>query len=243
MKILVLGKNGMAGQTIYKYLKQQEYDVYGTTRETFIAIEEDLDDKYNLKYYDVVINCIGILNHEKDTEKLIKINALFPHYLENLSTEYDFQLIHISTDCYMDNTSYGHSKWLGELHKSLTIRTSIIGHDNNKRGTGLLNWLLNQRDINGYTNHLWCGITTLELAKVIEKCLGSKLVDIVEVTNGKAISKHDLCELINEEYKLKINITPTETEQTIDKRLELKHNFDIPSYKTMIQEMKEFNKE
>ena len=38
MKILVLGKRGMLGQTIYKYFKQRGYDVKGTTSERYLAM-------------------------------------------------------------------------------------------------------------------------------------------------------------------------------------------------------------
>jgi len=242
VKILLLGKDGMAGQTVYRYLKEHNYDIKGLSRKEFNATEDKLCDKEQLEQYDYVINCIGLLNHETDTKKLILVNALLPHILEEYSKEYNFKLIHISTDCYLDNTAYGHSKWLGELNNSLTIRTSIIGHDNIKRGTGLLNWVINQQGVvNGYLNHIWYGITTLELAKVIDKCIELELTGIVEATNGTPITKNRLLELIKKEYELDIDIKGIYTEETTIKELQKDIDFNIPTYEQMIHEMRLFN--
>lgn len=236
MRILVLGGNGMFGQVLYRYLKQKDYNVDKTIREYFDAEKDLLEEKYDLSKYDFIINCIGILNHEKDIKKLILVNALFPHKLEDLSKEYNFKLIHISTDCYKDDTMYGHSKWLGELKDSLTLRTSIIGHDNYKVGTGLLNWFLKQKECQGYSEMYWNGITTLELSKVVEKCFKLDLKGIYNATNGESISKYELLCLINKIYNLNIVITPNDKKQH-DKTLVKNYEFNIPSYEEMIKEM------
>lgn len=243
MNILILGKNGMLGQTLNKYLINKGYNVEGTDRESFNALKDNLEDKYNLNNYDYVINCIGLLNHEKNTKKLIWINSLFPHRLDYLSKQFNFKLIHISTDCYLDNTIYGHSKWLGELRDSnnITLRTSIIGLDQNKQGTGLFNWFIKQNKVYGYLNCIWYGITTLELSKVIEKCFYKNLSGIIEVTNGKGISKYRLLKLINKVYNLKIKVTPIFFKDGINKKLHRDIDFNIPSYKEMIIEMRRFD--
>ena len=243
-KILLLGKNGMAGQTIYKYVKKQSYDIVGLDSYDFNVLFNDLNEVVDLNEYYVVINCIGLLNHETDVKKLILVNSLFPQELEELSDYYDFKLIHISTDCYLDNTPYGHSKWLGELKDSLTLRTSIIGHDNYKKGTGLLNWFLDQKGIvRGYKNHIWYGITTLELAKVMEKSIEMDLKGIIEVTNGEPISKYALLKLIKDEYKLDTKLEGIYLDQYVIKELNKDIDFDIPFYDDMIHEMRLFNEE
>jgi dTDP-4-dehydrorhamnose reductase len=239
MKILVLGKNGMLGQTVYKYLKDK-YIIDGTDRKTFDVLKDELENKYDLNKYDYVINCIGILNHETDRIKLITVNALFPNKLEQLAKEYDFKLIHISTDCYQDDTAYGKSKWLGELKDSLTLRTSIIGHDTNKKGTGLLNWFLTQQECSGYSQTYWSGITTLELAKTIEKCFKLSLKGIYNVTNGTPISKYDLLILIKDVYNLNIKVVPNDS-IIANKVLNKDYEFNIPSYEVMIKEMYDEN--
>lgn len=242
MNILVLGKNGMLGQTLYEYLKRNKYNVDGTDIDSFDVCKDSLEEKYDLSKYDYVINCIGLLNHESNITKLIMINSLFPHRLDYLSKQFNFKLIHISTDCYLDNTAYGHSKWLGELKNSdnLTLRTSIIGYDKYKMGTGLFNWFVNQKQANGYLNHIWYGVTTLELSKVIEKTFNLELKGIIEVTNGKGISKYKLLKMINNIYNLKIKLNPVIKSKIVIKRLNKGHDFNIPSYKRMIIEMRRF---
>lgn len=250
MKILVLGKNGMLGQTVYKYLSNK-YDVVGTTREDFNVLEDVLEDTINLEDYDLVVNCIGLLHNEKDINKLRAVNTEFPKLLEELSNKYNFKLIHISTDCVFSGEKgsytvddipdakepYGITKAQGEV--DLTLRTSIIGHDDFKKGIGLLNWFLEQEECNGYKETYWSGVTTLELAKVIEKCALIDLKGILQVTNGEKISKYDLLNLIKEVYSLN-TIIHEDYSKANDKSLVPNYDFNIPSYKQMIKEMKDF---
>lgn len=245
MRILVLGSKGMLGQTVVKYLSNKGHDVRGLNRSEFDALKQPLELVVDLKKFDYVINCIGLLNHENNIRQLIWTNSLLPHVLDALSKEYNFKLIHISTDCYLDNTPYGHSKWLGELRNSdnLTLRTSIIGKDKYKQGTGLFNWFVSQKSVNGYLNHIWYGVTTLELAKAIEKCIENDLKGIIEVTNGEGISKFNLLELIRDEYKLDIEIIPAIIGEGQNKVLHKDYDFNIPSYKDMIREMREFDED
>ena len=71
-------------------------------------------------------------------------------------------------------TFYDRSKALGELenNKDLTFRNSIIGPDLNKNGIGLFNWFMKQEgQIYGFTKAIWTGVTTLTLAKAMERCV------------------------------------------------------------------------
>ncbi|MDO8660231.1 MAG: sugar nucleotide-binding protein, partial [Candidatus Parcubacteria bacterium] len=86
-KILVLGKTGMLGSMVYKYLNQSsKHTVVATTREQLdvdkFFVKQD-DFSYLLDF-DYIINCIGIIKpYCKDTNpigkrKAILVNALFP---------------------------------------------------------------------------------------------------------------------------------------------------------------------
>jgi len=96
------------------------------------------------------------------------------------------KIIQISTDCVFSgkdggykedsfrdgDTIYARTKALGEINnnKDLTIRTSIIGPDINEDGIGLFHWFMKQSGtIYGFRNAYWTGVTTIELAKGIEK--------------------------------------------------------------------------
>ena len=65
--------------------------------------------------------------------------------------------------------------FLGEIsNNSITLRTSFIGKE---LGTNraLLNWFLSQKGkIKGYRNAIYSGLTTLEVAKVLDKYVNTK---------------------------------------------------------------------
>lgn len=267
MKILVLGKTGMLGNVVYNYFKDLNEDVIGTSRnkeDIYYDAYENQEGIVNIirKYRpNVIINCIGILNKEAEDNKClaIKVNSLLPHYIDSLSDKYNFKLIHISTDCVFEGTKgnytetdiadatsfYGRSKAMGEIvnNKNVTLRTSIIGPDNNKEGIGLFEWFINQEgEINGYKNVLWTGVTTIELAKVIETVIKNNIVGLQHVVNNEIISKYDLLKLISKVFNKEIKINEEVNNKSAKTLIRTNKSFDyeIPSYEKMIKEMKEW---
>lgn len=232
-KILVIGINGMAGHVIFKYLQEKNTNnVFGVARNikpTENIFNLDVSDTValikiiNCYNFDFIINCIGILNKDAEDhpEKAIWFNSYFPHFLESLTKGTNSKVISISTDCVFSGKNgnyietdkkdgegfYAVSKALGEIvnDKDLTIRTSIIGPELKKNGIGLFNWVLNQTgEINGYTNAYWSGISTLELARFINKIInGSNFpVGLIHLTNNVKINKYDLLQIIKEVFEL-----------------------------------------
>jgi dTDP-4-dehydrorhamnose reductase len=209
--------------------------------------------------YDTIINCIGILNQfaEEDHEMAVYLNSYFPHLLVSLTKDTTTQIIHMSTDCvfsgkkggYIESdfpdgeTFYDRTKALGEINddKNLTLRNSIIGPDTNKNGIGLFNWFMQQEDkLKGYTNAKWTGLTTLELAKIMEKAAIEKTSGLINMVHKESISKFDLLQLFNKHLRNNaVTIEPFEGFVT-DKSL-VRTNFNIeyevPDYETMISEM------
>ena len=138
MKFLVLGCNGMAGHMISLYLQERGHEVLGFDRREsryVKSIAGDARDTENLKKlvltgkFNSVINCIGVLNQfaEKDKALAVFLNSYLPHYLAEVTSGTDTQVIHMSTDCvfsgkrgnYTENdfrdgeTFYDRSKALG----------------------------------------------------------------------------------------------------------------------------------
>ena len=120
---------------------------------------------------------------------------------------------------------YGLSKYLGELkyEHTLTVRTSIIGPELNGNASFLC-WFLSNEDgstVNGYSNHMWNGITTYYWAK-----FSINLIENWSEYNKRTIlasnclSKYDMCEIFNKVYQRNIIVKPFETEQSLDKCLE-----------------------
>lgn len=272
MRIIVFGANGMAGHMVALYLQEQGHEVTGFVKrknDMFLCIEGNAMDTKLVKEilaggggeynYDIIINCIGILNKAVDAKLAegIYINSVLPHLLEECVSGTKTRVIHISSDCvfsgntghYRENSHpdaesyYGRTKALGELGdgNNLTIRTSIVGPELKKDGIGLFHWFMSQTGfVNGFTEVIWSGVTTLELAKAIDSAMKQGLTGLYHLVNNTVISKYELLCLFNRylnENRTVIhqNGSFINDKSLEDTRLELQHK--IPSYEVMVQEL------
>ncbi len=198
---------------------------------------------------EVVINCIGIIKHlplAKNHLSSIEINALFPHKLANLCEIANARLIQVSTDCVFTGEKgnytetdrsdaddvYGKTKFLGEVEYShaLTLRTSIIGHEL-QSNIALVDWFLSQSGVvKGYSNAIYTGLTTYELAEMIIKVVfrDTKLTGVYHVASNK-ISKYDLLQLIAATYKKRIDLQQ-EHDFSIDRSLVAERLYKATGY-------------
>ncbi|MCM1082965.1 MAG: sugar nucleotide-binding protein [Clostridium sp.] len=270
MKFLILGSSGMAGHVISIYLKEQGHEVTGFCRRHCSYINFVHGDVRDLKHvkniidagqYDAIINAVGILNQfaESDSEAAVFLNSYLPHYLSKITLNTKTQIIQISTDCVFSGTSgpytetsfcdgtttYDRTKALGKLrdNKNLTLRQSIIGPDLSPNGIGLLNWFMQQSEINGYTNAIWTGVTSLQLGKIIEAAVIKKIHGLIHMVPNTNISKYDLLQLLNHHLLHDTVIIHPYDEFKSDKTLiRTNHNFDytVPDYETMIIELSEW---
>jgi dTDP-4-dehydrorhamnose reductase len=270
MKILVLGATGMAGHVISLYLYERGFDITTLSRSSFPYcknIKGDVFETVKLENiliegkYDVVINCIGILNNEANNRKnmAIFLNSYLPHFISKIIEEKNTKLIHMSTDCvfsgktgpYLEDSHcdgksiYDRTKALGEIndYKNLTFRNSIIGPDLKENGIGLFNWFMKQEgDIRGFTSAIWTGVTTLTLAKAMEKAIEQNLCGLYHLVNNESISKYDLLCLFKKYFKKDIYIKKYD-DFKIDKTLintRKDFQFEVPTYEQMVVEMKEW---
>ena len=270
-KVLIIGSKGMAGHIIKEYLKENNHDVYSTCRINSKSLlekkeynldvfnKEDLNNIFKNVKPEFVINCVGILNQyaEENPDIAIYVNGYFPHYLDRLSVEYSYKLIHITTDCVFSgkkgnyteddfrdaDSYYGRSKAIGEVNndRTLTFRTSIVGPDINENGIGLFNWFMKQKgEISGYSNVFWSGVTTLELAKAIEASFKQNITGLNHLVNNEKISKFELLKLF-EKHMNKNDVEIKEySDYYSDKSLmKTKNNFsyEVKSYEKMVEEM------
>lgn len=268
MKFLVIGCNGMAGHMISLYLKEHGHNVAGFARSESRYVRTETGDAFDLSRvkdvidkgkYDTVINCIGLLNQfaEKNHADAAFMNAFFPHYLAKITDGTDTQVIHMSTDCVFSGktgaytedalrdgtTFYDRSKALGELedNKNLTLRQSIVGPDIKAKGIGLLNWFMQQSgEVNGYTEAMWTGQTTLQLAKTMELAAEKRAYGLYNMVPDYNISKFDLLKLFNHYLRNDEIVIHAVHGVKADKTLiRTRFDFDyrIPSYDTMICEL------
>jgi len=271
MKLLILGATGMAGHTLSIYLKEVGHDVTAFSRRKFDYcnhIKGDVTDFPFLNYviedgnYDAIINAVGILNKDAEDNKSVAVllNSYLPHYLSEVTQDIKTKVIHMSTDCVFSGqvgnytedsfkdgqTFYDQSKGLGEINnnKDLTIRTSIIGPDMSEEGIGLLNWFMKQeRQVNGFTQAIWTGVTTLTLAQAMNKALEEDLTGLYHLVNNEKINKFELLTLFNKHIKdqpvtISASDTPMPDKSLINTRNDF--SFMVPSYEQMIIEMKEW---
>lgn len=137
-----------------------------------------------------VVNAVGIIKQRtasRNSLPSLEVNAVFPHRLRLLCQEIGARMVHISTDCVFNGRRgnyteqdpadaddlYGLSKYLGEVSAKpcLTLRTSIIGLELSHKQS-LIEWFLSQTGtIKGFTNALYTGLTTIEMARVIEMAI------------------------------------------------------------------------
>ncbi len=270
MKVLILGSTGMLGHIVSNYLtKSSNYNVFNLSRRSIgqkNSIVCDINDLAEFEKHinklspDIIINCIGLLINDatKNIEYAEYINSYFPKFLIKISNK-KFRVIHISTDCVFKgdkgsyneysikdaSDGYGLTKSNGEfdLPGHLTIRTSIIGPDLKKNGSGLFQWIMNQvGEVKGYVNVKWTGVTTIELSKAIDFAIINSIDGIWNLTNQEIISKFQLLKMIIESFDLtKVKLIQDSTYVSNKSLVSVRDiKYKVPSYKDMIEEMKEY---
>lgn len=177
---------------------------------------------------DVVINCVGLVKQLADANdplQAVPINTLLPHRLAALCQATSARLVHISTDCVFSGSKgnyletdfpdaydlYGRSKLLGEVDypHTITLRTSIIGHELSGHRS-LVNWFLAQQGaVKGFTRAVFSGLPTVELATVVRDVVlpHQELHGLYHIAS-KPINKFDLLQLVAKAYGKSIEINP-----------------------------------
>jgi dTDP-4-dehydrorhamnose reductase len=209
----------------------------------------------------VVVNAVGIVKQRadaKDSIQSIEINALLPHRLEVLCGSIGARLIHLSTDCVFSGRTgnyseasppdpqdlYGRSKLLGEVggRGCLTLRTSMIGPEL-QRKTGLLEWLLAQNGtVKGYRSAVFSGFTTLELSRIIERvAVAFPEAHGVYHVASEPINKCELLKMIKRALDLKVEVVPDDAvkcDRSLDSsRFRAEFGYTLPTWDQMIQEL------
>ena len=211
---------------------------------------------------DVVVNAVGIVKQlpsSKDTIRTLTVNSIFPHRLNELTTEFGFRLFCISTDCVFDGIKgnfseselpnatdlYGKSKNLGEVasENSITLRTSIIGREL-RTSHSLVEWFLANKgkSVKGFANAIYSGFPTIVLADIIRSLIFEhpKLNGLYHVASDP-INKYDLLKLLNKAYGANIEIERDE-DFKIDRSLDSTKfrnltGFIPASWEVMIEQM------
>lgn len=256
MKILILGHNGMLGHMVKRYMISMGFKIETINEKwpssSFIEYVKNSDSNF-------LINCIGSIPQKKPSwEQYKSVNILLPLFL---SENFCGRIVHPTTDCefsgnlkfehfYSKNDTkdatddYGISKshisyLLSSKPNVKQIRTSIIGPEINSKKVSLMEWFFKQeKSLNGYINHYWNGITTLEWSK---QCLNlinnwENYENVIQLGTN-CINKFELLNIINRKFFMYKDIIPT---NSIYSNKCLKSDFTLETIETQIIELKNF---
>lgn len=240
MRILVIGRDGMLARAMRRVLVLHGHAVRAVGRQEhdILAPGEPLD----LRDIDAVVNCAGLTNRRLSgadaAPRAFLANSLFPRVLADRCEALAIPMIHISTDCAFSGKHgnrvesdeadaedlYGRSKVLGEPRNAMVLRTSIIGPEV-VNGDGLLCWFLAQTgECLGFDHHLWNGVTTLELSRIVAVVLGRNLhVPGIRHVFGEAQTKRAMLEAFARHFDHRIRILPAPPGPGRDMRLATLH--------------------
>src|SRR5438128_3566923 len=162
-----------------------------------------------------IVNAIGITkplirdDQPSEIERAVDVNARLPHLIGHLARHSGARVLQIATDCvysgrqggYVETDPhdaldvYGKTKSLGESFQDNVhhLRCSIIGPEP-KDFKFLIEWFRQQPSgarVNGYLNHQWNGVTTLQFARLCRGIIRSELAlpHLQHVVPEGAISK------------------------------------------------------
>jgi dTDP-4-dehydrorhamnose reductase len=264
MKILIFGSNGMLGTYLKNFLSKK-YEVVAITREN-IDLSKSTEKEIleflskNVSGDDLIINSSGVIK-QRDyiINDMISVNSIFPNILANFKKNKNCKIIHITTDCvfsgnkgYYTETDahdcfdeYGRTKSLGENKDLTIIRTSIIGEEKQNKKS-LLEWVISNKGktIDGYDNHLWNGVTCLELTKLIDEIIKSNTywIGVKHFFSPDTVSKFELVSLINEIYSLDLTINKKSTEKHCYRNLKSQYPIAVTKkISDQILELKEYD--
>jgi dTDP-4-dehydrorhamnose reductase len=254
--VAVYGCTGMLGHTVAERLaSDHRFNVVRCGRKPGCDFHIDMFDP-RVPDVDYVINCAGVIWQAQnlDRRESFHVNSVAPWLLQERCARKGVKLIQVSTDCVFsgqagayteivepDETGdYGFSKRLGEPFGAMVLRTSVIGREVGTNRS-FLGWALANRgkQVNGFTNHMWNGVTSREYARICGDIMLKNLWEEgVHHFYSTSLSKHDLLRKLNNALDLHLEIVPVAAPKAVDRTLStvrsLCNQLDIPDIDTMI---------
>lgn len=109
-RLLLLGSTGKMGIALRGVL-EEDYAVIGKNSRDFDAFDfKQVRSLIEQSSPNIVINTVaylGIDPCERDPEKALRLNTLYPRFLAELSNEFGFLLVHFSTDAVFNDRKEG----------------------------------------------------------------------------------------------------------------------------------------
>ncbi len=194
----------------------------------------------------IIINASGVIKHKidesnpREVSDAVKINTLFSRDLARESQKRNIRVIQVATDCvfsgirgdYSESDThdpvdiYGVTKSLGEViaPNLTTIRTSMIGLEK-ESNFELMNWVLSQPigvKLLGFKNHLWNGVTTLQIARIIREVVINEIYAgaLMHLVPSDSLSKAELIAEIAVKFgRTDLQVELVDAPTTVNRRL------------------------
>ncbi len=229
---------------VYLTSRRDDLTVFNDNVRKFDVSKDPLEILINEVNPDFLINCIGIIKPEinednkESIEKAININTYFPLKISQLAKNKNFKYIQIGTDCvfsggvgdYLEDASqdandiYGKTKIGGETEHAdkYILRGSIVGPESGD-GKSLLNWFLSQSSnkVNGFSDHMWNGITTLNFAKIVDGMIKNNNFNFhtQHVVPKDEVSKYDLLIYFKKYFDVDVIIEKSNSSNSVNRSL------------------------
>jgi dTDP-4-dehydrorhamnose reductase len=187
------------------------------------------------------------LDEANDPLSAIPINSILPHRLARLCSLVGARLVHLSTDCVFSGAKgmysesdvpdaydvYGRTKLLGEVSyaHTITLRTSIIGHEL-KGSSSLIGWFLAQQgSVKGFSRAVFSGLPTVEIARIVnEHVLPDAGLHGLYHLSADPIDKYQLLQLVANVYGKETDIVEDQS-LVIDRSLDSSRFRDATGFK------------
>ncbi len=267
MRVTVFGAKGMLGYAVSEYFEKEGFDVVKVSRSDFDIAKEPHSKVANfIANSDFAVNCAGVIKPRISAmtiEDVLTVNSLFPKNYARICNENGVKSFHVTTDCvytgkrgnytekdlFDADDLYGLSKAGGDFAETMVLRTSIIGEELNENRS-LLEWAKGQKgkEVFGFTNHEWNGVTTLQFAKIIKKIIDKDYYKqkLYHIFSPDFVTKFELLNIFNRVYDLQLTVNKKEAETAIDRRLasdyDLCESISDLTIEKQVEEMKEFFK-
>jgi dTDP-4-dehydrorhamnose reductase len=258
MRIFVVGHRGMLGHVVARYLGEQRMEVLTSELKYTGAKEDSLIRTIVDSRPDWIVNAaVKTPHHAASRRELFVVNTQLPIQLKSILTPTQ-KLIHASTDGVFSGArgnytvddspdaedDYGISKAVSEIvaepDKAFVIRCSIVGPDPLK-SRGLLAWFMKQTtEVQGFTDHYWNGITTLDWAKICLDAINGNMRERTALLQpgSTTISKFELLKTIAAAYSPAKKIIPKKGPNAVNRTLV--PNLPRPVLEQQIKELRDW---
>ena len=247
----------MLGHVVARYLRESGHEILKTDA----RFQRERDDNFAAAIKEGepewCVNCTGFLPRcGVDEQEMDLVNAKLPRELiRSLPT--GCGVIQASSDgvfaddageCSVDrrpnaDDPYGRSKIAGEVAlvrpNDYVIRCSIVGPETVGRSQGLLTWFFSSNEsVNGFENHLWNGITTLEWARWCGRIISGEtnVGRVLQPASSPPVSKHALLGMISEIWSHDRRLSAHQSPISVNRVMI--SNVKVPSLLEQLRELK-----